>query len=154
MATETPPIRRGSHVRLHLQIRLADGTEALSSFGEEALELTLGDGTLASGLEDLLIGLRAGGDEHFVVDGSTLYGPRDESKIHWLACADFPCGLALVRGQVVAFDAPGGQEVAGLLLETGTERVKVDFNHPLAGRSLQIRIRTISATGPDSSREP
>lgn len=149
MSTEGPGIQRGSRVRLHLEILLADGTPALSSFGEEAMEVTLGDGTLAPGLEDLLMELDTGADERILADGSELYGPRDETKTHWLPRSDFPPELNLVRGQVVAFEAPGGQEVAGILVETEPDRVRVDFNHPLAGRSLQIRARILSVTGPN-----
>lgn len=154
MATETPPIRPGSKVRLHLEVRLADGTQVLSSFGEDAMEPTLGDGTLVPGMEDLLIGLRAGADERFLADGSTLYGPHDESKIHWLGRTDFPPDLDPARGQVIAFEAPGGQEVAGLVLETDDRRVQVDFNHPLAGRSLQIHAQIISVTDPNGAEAP
>jgi FKBP-type peptidyl-prolyl cis-trans isomerase SlpA len=144
-------VRPGSRVELHLQILLADGTEVLSSFGADAMELALGDGTLVPGLENLLIGLRVGADERFLADGEVLYGPRDESKIHWLGRSDFPPELDLVRGQIIAFDAPGGQEISGLLLKTQGDRVQVDFNHPLSGRSLQIRARIISVTEPGSA---
>jgi len=146
MSVETPPIRPGSRVSLHLQIHLADGTEVLSSFSEDAIELTLGDGTLVPGLDELLIGLHAGADARFLADGSKLYGPRDELNIHWLPRSDFPPDMDLARGQIVAFQSPGGQEIAGLLLDMDGEQVQVDFNHPLAGRSLQIRARIISVT--------
>lgn len=148
MSTEGPGIQPGSRVRLHLEIILEDGTPAVSSFGEEAMELTLGDGTLAAGLEGLLMGLDAGADERILADGSDLYGSRDETKTHWLPRSDFPPNLTLNRGQVVAFDAPGGQEVAGILVETESDRVRVDFNHPLSGRSLQIRAQILSVTSP------
>ena len=154
MATEPPQIRPGSRVRLHLQICLADGTDVFSSFDADAIELALGDGTLTPGLENLLIGLRAGADERFLADGSALYEPRDESKIHWLERKDFPAEMDLARGQLIAFDAPGGQQVSGLLLEMNEDRVQVDFNHPLAGRSLQIRARILSVTDPDNVETP
>lgn len=149
MSAESRGIQHGSRVRLHLEILLADGTQALTSFGEEAMEVTLGDGTLMPGLEDLLMGLDAGADERVLANGSDLYGPRDETKTHWLPRSDFPPELDLARGQVVAFETPGGQEVAGILLETEPDRVRVDFNHPLAGRSLQIRVQILSFTDPN-----
>lgn len=89
MNDETTRIRIGSRVKLHLRICLADGTVALSSFGEDALELTLGDGTLVPGLERLM-GLRTGADQRFAADGSELYGRRDDANIHWIDRNDFP----------------------------------------------------------------
>ena len=50
----------GSQVTLHLAIRLEDGTEALSTFDEDPVELQMGDGTLQPGLELALYGLKAG----------------------------------------------------------------------------------------------
>ena len=144
----TPRIQRGSKVRLHLEILLSDGTEALSSFGGDAMELILGDGTLGPKLEGLLIGLEAGADERILANGTDLYGPREEANIHWLPRSGFPANSSLKSGQLVAFDTPGGQEIAGVLLETEEDRVKVDFNHPLSGRSLQIRAQVISVSHP------
>ncbi len=146
--SETARIKPGSRVRLHLEILLADGTLALSSFDADAMDFTLGDGTLAPGLEDLLIGLRAGAHERILADGSEVYGPHEEVNIYSLPRSDFPTDVDLERGQIIAFDTPGGQELAGILLEADGERVQVDFNHPLSGRSLQIRARIISVADP------
>ena len=118
------------------------------------MELTLGDGTLGPGLEDLLIGLEAGADERILADGTELYGPREEANLHWLPRASFPLNADLKSGQLVAFDTPGGQEIAGVVSETDNDRVKVDFNHPLSGRSLQIRAQIISVADPSDAELP
>gem|GEM_PF-5298 len=129
----------GSHLEMHLEIRLQDGTVALSTWGEDPLTLTLGDGTLTPGLESLLLGLVPGREAQFLVSGDDIYGPRDPDNVHWLPVADFPHGQATKPGQVVAFETPGGHEVAGLVLEVEAEAVRVDLNHPLSGRPLNIR---------------
>jgi len=148
MATEARLIRPGSRVRLHLEILLADGTQALTSFEGDAVDFTLGDGTLAPGLENLLTGLQAGDDERIIADGSQLFGPREEASIHWLPRSSFSANRDLAEGQLIAFETPGGQEIAGVLLEADSQRVRVDFNHPLSGRSLHIRAQVISVADP------
>jgi FKBP-type peptidyl-prolyl cis-trans isomerase SlpA len=95
-------------------------------------------------LERLLIGLGAGDDAPILADGTELYGPRDPEKIHWMARTDFPSGLEPAPGQIVAFETPGGQETVGLVLAVDAHRVQVDFNHPLAGRPLQVQARILS----------
>jgi FKBP-type peptidyl-prolyl cis-trans isomerase SlpA len=147
-------IQRGSRARLHLEIVLLDGTKALSSFDGDAMELTLGDGTLSPGLENLLIGLEAGADEHILASGTELYGPREEANIHAIPRSSFPADSDLKGGQLVAFDMPAGQEIAGILLEADKERVKVDFNHPLSGRSLRIHVQVISVAQPSEAAKP
>jgi len=146
MTTTATLVTPGCGLRLHLEIRLPDGTIALSTFGAEPLELRLGDSTLVPGLEQLLTGLAVGSQTYLLADGSDLYGPRDEAKIHWMERRDFPADIALTAGQVIAFDTPGGQETAGTLLAVEDERVQVDFNHPLSGRPLQIRVEVLAVT--------
>ena len=144
------PITAGAQVTLHLEIRLADGTLALSTWDADPLAITLGDGTLVPGLEALLAGMTPGEETRLLVSGDDLYGQRDPDAIHWLPVAGFPPGQGTEPGQVVAFDTPGGHELAGLVLEVDADRVRVDLNHPLAGRSLDIRVRILSvlpATG-------
>jgi len=140
-------------VWLHLEIRLDDGTEALSTFGDEPLDLRLGDGTLAPGLEGLLLGLGPGAVEDLHAHGDQLYGPRLEEKIHWLQQDRFPPGLTPSPGQVIAFEAPGGQETAGQVLELRGDRVRVDFNHPLSGRALQIRVEILAVEDSPGARK-
>jgi FKBP-type peptidyl-prolyl cis-trans isomerase SlpA len=153
MTTRASTIHLGARVRLHLAIRLQDGTEALSTFGEEPLALTIGDGTLAPGLEALLEGTASGEEKRLVADGRTLFGERIDEKIHWLPRGDFPAALAPEPGQVVAFETPGGEETAGLVLAVEGDRVQVDFNHPLAGRLLQIELQILDVAAPGSDPE-
>lgn len=132
-------------IKLHLEIRLQDGTEALSSFDGEPMVLTLGDGTLTPELERLIGDLKEGDDERFLVDGTDLFGVRDEANVHWLPTSDFPDTIDRSPGTLVAFSTPGGQETAGIVLETESDRVRVDFNQPLAGRPLLIRAKIIES---------
>jgi FKBP-type peptidyl-prolyl cis-trans isomerase SlpA len=153
MPPSAPVIGRGSPVRLHLAIHLSDGTEALSTFGEEPLDLTLGDGTLTAETEKLLLGLEGGAREQIIADGSDLFGPWTEDKLHWLARDAFPDGVP-EPGTLVAFDTPGGTETAGLIKGIEGDRVLVDFNHPLSGRAVRIQVEILevgNAPGPQDS---
>jgi len=140
MASPTPEVRLGSRVTLHIALSLSDGIEVLSTFGEEPVQCTLGNGTLEAGLERLLLGLRAGDERTARLEPGQAYGLPDPDKIHWLPLEDFPPGIALAPNLVVAFTSPSGQETAGTILELEANRAKVDFNHPLAGRALTCRV--------------
>jgi len=148
-AAPPPPaatLGHGSACTLHLEIRLPDGTLALSTRDGAPLELTLGDGTLTPALEDLLLGLTAGQRTRFIAHGDDLYGPHDPSAVHWLPLTDFPRDQNTAPGQVGAFDTPGGQELAGLVLAVEGDLVQVDLNHPLSGRPLNIEVEILAVT--------
>lgn len=137
-------IAPGRAVSLHLEVRLHDGFVALSTFDQAPITCTLGDGTLSPGLEAILMGLAPGADHQLLASGSGLFGDPDPANLHWLDLTAFPPDLDPTPGQLVAFTTPDGQETSGLVLKREGERVRVDFNHPLAGRSLNLRVRVLS----------
>jgi len=149
VTSEAPKIIPGSRVRLHLSLALPDGTEALSTFGEEPMEFTLGDGTLQQGLELALYGLRTGAEQTLRLDGNKVYGPRDEANIHAIPLDRFPAGIDPHPGQIVAFDTPQG-ELPGAILELAEGEARVDFNHPLAGREIVFRVEILEVTPPQA----
>jgi len=142
-------IETGSRIRMHFALALADGTEAVSTFEEEPLELTLGDGTLLATLEENLIGLAAGARQTFLLGSDHAYGPRDESLAHNMPLSDFPQRPEV--GQIIGFALANGEETAGAVLSVDDERVRVDFNHPLAGRDLVFRVAILEVRPPEGS---
>ena len=147
--TKSPDsIQPGRNVRMHYAITLSDGTEAVTTFGDEPAEFVVGDGSIDAGLESLLDGLAPGDDCVFHLEPGQAFGQRDESMIHWVPRSDFPPEMSLDAGVLIGFSTPAGDEVAGIVLELDDERVKVDFNHPLAGREIQVRVKILAvATG-------
>lgn len=149
---ESPAIAIGSRVSLHLSLTLADGTEALSTFAEDPMTLVVGDGTLSQGLELALYGLKAGDAETLELVPGQAFGSRDECLIQTLPRSDFPADMALEPGLVIGFTTPSGEEMAGLVRKLESDRVEVDFNHPLAGRPVMLRVKILSVKGRSGHR--
>jgi FKBP-type peptidyl-prolyl cis-trans isomerase SlpA len=129
---------------LHLSVYLEDGTEVLSSVDDEPLRFSMGDGTLAPGLESLLLDLPVGADEQILADGALVFGSPDDELIRDLPRSDLPEGFTAGRGEVVLFDAPGGQQTPGTVIGESADALRVDFNHPLSRRGLRLRIQVLS----------
>lgn len=143
---ETRRIHQGSRVRMHFALTLAEGTEAVSTFGEAPLELVMGDGTLLPALESSLHGLAAGTRQTFLLTPEHAYGPRDEGLVHRMPLGDF--ARPPERGQIIAFSLPHGEEMPGTVLAVDGDTVEVDFNHPLAGRNLVFRVEILEVQDP------
>ena len=136
-------INVASTVTLHLALTLEDGTVAESTFDDEPLTFTMGDGTLVRGLELGLYGLRPGDSQRLTLYPEQAYGQRDPDKVHRLPRADFGAGIELQPGLILGFETPAGEEIPGAVLSLDADSVEVDFNHPLAGRSVVFDVEII-----------
>jgi FKBP-type peptidyl-prolyl cis-trans isomerase SlpA len=132
-----------SLVTLHFSLTLADGTEAISTFDEEPLTFTLGDDTMTKALEQQLIGMHQGSEEHLILSGDEVFGPATADKIQRMPLSDFPPDMPLSPGQIIAFSTPAGDEVGGVILELDQAEALVDFNHPLSGQSITFRVKVL-----------
>ena len=140
-------IAPGSRVTLHFTLGTEDGSELTSTFDGEPASITLGDGSLIEGLELALIGLGAGEEQTITLSAEQAFGRRDEGRIHSMPRSDFPHDMDLDPGLVIAFETPTGEELAGIVLETGANDVLVDFNHPLAGRDIVFKAKILEICG-------
>lgn len=137
-------IVHGSRVTLAFRLLLEDGTLVDEASVDEPLQFEVGDGTLVAGLESLLVALEPGIEERFLVAPEQAFGYRDRDNVHDIERADFPVGMALEPGTVIAFAAPSGEEVPGMVLSADERSVRVDFNHPLAGRALTFEVNILA----------
>ncbi|MET0023726.1 MAG: FKBP-type peptidyl-prolyl cis-trans isomerase [Sedimenticola sp.] len=152
MSNEQLEIVPGSEITLHFSLSTPDGLEAVSTFDEDPAVLTLGDGSLTEGLELALYGLRVGDKQTLLLEAEQAFGTRDEGKIQIMQRSDFPSDMELETGLVVGFEAPSGDEVAGIILTADEQEVKVDFNHPLAGKDVVFKVEILEIEGPASTQ--
>ena len=92
----------------------------------------LGEGWLPKGLEDSLVGLDRGGTTTVELPPEKGYGPRDPGKMRLVPLRRFrEKGIDPVPGAQIEFDGR-----PAVVRAVGAGRVQVDYNHPLAGRTL------------------
>jgi FKBP-type peptidyl-prolyl cis-trans isomerase SlpA len=142
-----------STVTLHLSLTLEDGTVAESTFGEEPLTFTMGDGALVHGLELALYGLRPGDTQRLELYPEQAFGLRDPEKIHRLPRAQFSPDMALEPGLVIGFTTAGGEEIPGAVLSLTDDEVEVDFNHPMAGHTVVFEVEILDVVPAESAEE-
>jgi FKBP-type peptidyl-prolyl cis-trans isomerase SlpA len=141
---DAPAVGPGARVVLHFELSLPDGTSALSTFGEDPVEIAWGDGTLCPGMELALLGLHAGDEQTLTLTPGQAFGLRDPSLVQRMPMSDFPPDLRPEAGQIIAFTVPNGEETAGAVLAIDGDEVEVDFNHPLAGMDVTFRVKVLA----------
>jgi len=141
-------IQPGSNVSLFFNLSLADGTLVDGTEEGDPMTFTLGDGTMIEGLELALLGLKSGDKQTLSIPPETGFGFSDPQAIQWMPLTDFPAELKPEAGQIMNFTLPNGEEVPGAILELEKKRVKVDFNHPLAGLEVVFAVEIIEVKSP------
>lgn len=128
-------IGEGTRVTLHFSILFEDGQEVDGTRKGEAATFDFGDGSLLPGFEAALVGLQAGDARQIELPPDQAFGEHNPGNLRRLPRSQFGADLALELGLIVSFASPEG-ELPGVVRELDESTVLVDFNHPLAGRSL------------------
>lgn len=129
-------------ITIHYKGTLADGTVFDTSEGKEPLEFIYGIGMIIPGLEEGLEGLKEGDKKTVEVPADKAYGKRQEEAMQEVPKSQFPEDIELKEGLQLAAQGPQGT-IPVTVLEVGEENVKVDFNHPLAGKDLTFDVEVL-----------
>lgn len=101
--------------------------------------VVVGEGRFFQGFEESLASCEEGKEAEFEIPPEKAYGPRDPSKVKIYPRRLFE--KQNVRPEI-------GREVrvndeSGRILAVEGGRVVVDFNHPLAGKTLKLKIKVL-----------
>lgn len=125
-------------------VRLENG-EIVKGHPEEGLahmEFVTGYNQVIPGLERRVIGLSQGDEVEVTVPPEEGFGPYDPDQIQEKTFTEFPEGRNLEEGRWVRAINPQHRVTFGyLVLEKKTDRVVLDYNHPLAGKALIYRVK-------------
>lgn len=137
-------IHENSKVTLHFALRLEDGEVIDSTFENKPATFEIGDGNLPEGFEKHILGLSVGDRRTVRVEPADAFGQVNPANIQEFDRDQFAQSGDLEAGMVVSFEDAAGSELPGVIAELGAEKVKVDFNHPLAGKSLDFEVEIVS----------
>ncbi|MFC0337918.1 FKBP-type peptidyl-prolyl cis-trans isomerase SlpA [Kushneria avicenniae] len=132
---------------IHFTLRLEDGTEVDTTRGKRPAEFVFGDGNLPPGFEKPIRGMHPGETRVSEVTPEHAFGPWNPQNVQKLKRSDFEDQEALEEGVVMSFaDPTGGGELPGVIRSVDEQQVEVDFNHPLAGRTLTFEVEVLEVT--------
>lgn len=112
--------------------------------------IILGEGWLPKGLEDSLVGLDQGKQTSVELPPEKGFGARDPAKMRLVPLRRFrDKGIDPVPGAQVEFDGR-----PAVVRAVGAGRVQVDYNHPLAGRTLiyDVSVEKVLEEGDEKMR--
>lgn len=145
--TTLPVVTEASYITLHYRLASQSGEDIVSTFGETPATLQFGQGQLAPSLEACLLGLEEGVSKTFTLDPEQAFGPRNPELLQRISMKTLQDNSSLGEdyriGDLVEFNAPNGGRFAGILREMDNDGALFDFNHPLAGQTVQFEVKII-----------
>ncbi len=125
----------GTHVSLEYTLTLEDKTVMESNIGREPMTYRQGAHEIVPGLEKALEGVAKGEKKRVVVKPEEGYGQVDPKAFQEVKKSMIPEKARKVGVQLEA-KGPDGQSMFPTVTEVKEETVTLDFNHPLAGKTL------------------
>ncbi len=143
MKTLAKVIDENSRITMHFSLSLEDGSVVDSTFERDPATFEYGDGQLPDGFQSYLKGLSAGEKQSWQVPPDKAFGMPNPNNIQEFKRQDFAADMELAQGLVISFADASQSELPGVVKHFDSDIVSVDFNHPLAGRTLTFTVEIL-----------
>ena len=137
------PIDKGTRVTLNFALKFTDGEIIDSTFDKAPASLEIGDDNLPENFEAYLMGLVAGDKASFDVPPEKAFGQHNPNNVQTFKRHEFSADMVLEAGVMISFADARQSELPGVVSRVEGDEVEVDFNHPLAGRTLVFEVEII-----------
>ena len=141
-----PRIGLNTEVTLHFALRLENGDTVDSTFDKDPATFKVGDGNLLPGFEAAIFGFKAGDKRTLHILPENAFGQPNPQNVQIIARSQFK-DMELSEGLLVIFNDAANTELPGVVKAFDDDQVTIDFNHPLAGKTLtfEVEIQAVKA---------
>ena len=135
-------VSNGKKVTLEYTLKLDDQSVVDSNVGGEPLKVTQGKHELVPGLEKALEGMAAGEKKKITVAPPEAYGTVDPNAFQEVDRKMVPSDAQKVGAQLEG-TTTDGRKVFPRISEVKNDTVVLDFNHPLADKTLHVDVKVL-----------
>jgi len=136
-------VAEGKEISIEYTLKLEDQSIIDSNVGGEPLTFVHGTQQIISGLEDALLGLKAGDNKAVTVAPKEGYGIVSKEAFAEVPREQIPEDGLQVDAQLEGTNTDG-QPIVGRVAEINEKTVLIDFNHPLAGKTLHFDVKILN----------
>lgn len=144
-------VSKGKLVSLEYTLKLDDKNVLESNVGREPMTYTHGAQEIVPGLEKAIEGLAVGEKKHVTVKPVDGYGEIDPKAIQEVKKSQVPEKAWKVGAELEA-KSPDGQSMFLRVTEVKADTVVLDFNHPLAGKTLYFDVKVLDVKAAPSPK--
>ena len=136
-------VKKGDTIRVHYTGKLEDGQEFDSSLKRDPLQFQVGTGSMIKGFENAVLDLKPGDKKTVTIVPEEAYGERDENLLIKMPKKSVPEGVTPEVGMRLQLANQQGQAVPVVVTEVLDDSLRLDANHPLAGKTLVFDIEVV-----------
>ncbi len=140
--TDNRVVKDGQMISLQYTLKGADGKVIETNKDKEPLKYIHGQKMMIPGLEKELTGMKIGGEKNVTVKPEDAYGPVSKSAFQEIPKEKLPAN-GLKVGAMLTGQGPQGQPVHARVYKINEKTVVLDFNHPMAGRTLNFDVKVV-----------
>ncbi|VVC06321.1 FKBP-type peptidyl-prolyl cis-trans isomerase [uncultured archaeon] len=139
----------GDKIKVDYIGKLNDGSIFDSSEDQgRPLEFEVGKGHVIKGFDDAVVGMSEGEEKELKIHPSDAYGEHDPTLVQKIPREIFPKDAELAPGLLFEAGLPTGEKIPATITAIDNDTVSVDLNHPLAGKTLNFKIKIREITPP------
>lgn len=138
-------VKTGDMVSLHYVGTLTDGEQFDNSYDRgDPIEVEVGAGQLIKGFNDALIGMEVGEKRSVALTSDEAYGDINPEAFVEVDRSGFPNDFEFEKGAFVPLTNAEGGQFIGRVDEVTDMSIRVDLNHPMAGKDLNFDIEIVA----------
>jgi FKBP-type peptidyl-prolyl cis-trans isomerase 2 len=130
-------------VSIEYTLSLADGSVVDGNVGETPLAYEHGGGQILPALESALAGLSVGASKQVTLPPEEAYGKVDPELFQEVDAERIPADARQAGAELAAESEDGSQRLVRVH-EVKGDRIVVDLNHPLAGKTLRFDVKIVA----------
>jgi FKBP-type peptidyl-prolyl cis-trans isomerase SlyD len=115
-----------------------------TSEGTEPIEFLQGHGNIIPGLEQALYGMAASEKKDIVISAADGYGEIDPDAFAEVSRKEFPHRIPMEVGIELQLKDESGDSMDARIDAVNEDTVRLDFNHPLAGKQLNFSVQVVA----------
>ncbi len=149
MSDQQKPTAVADDVVVSIEYTLTvDGNIVDASEENEPLEYLQGFQNIIPGLERELVGMQVGESREVTVLPKDGYGDTDPNALIEVPRSEFPKDFELKAGVELQLQNQDNEILNAVIVDVTPKMVKLDLNHPLAGKELFFRVTVVGLREP------
>ena len=135
-----PYPKKGDRVKINCEIKLEDGVLCFKNEEDSPIEFVIGQGNFLPKIESMIQEMEEGETKILTLESEEAFGPKIDDLLLEVPKEDVQNELEFEIGSKVNLKTKSGKSYFGSVTENSETKLKLNLNHPLAGKKIIAKI--------------